>query len=146
MSERYKAVERSESGHDCCFEATVVDTQPLNPSFCGKPVWVCECYDIESAQKIVDALNTAHCNYEEELFCVRQDRDSHFGEMMRAIERLDALQAECEKLRGLLAEIGSGCSRRVMPSEQTIASWAEAIDAAIAEGEGVRGGGSNARA
>src|SRR5690554_5106743 len=39
---------------------------------------------------------------EEELFCVRQDRDTHFGEMMRAIEQVDAMKAECEKLRNLL--------------------------------------------
>lgn len=44
----------------------------------------------------------------------------------------ETLQAECETLRGLLDEIGRGCSRRVMPSEQTIASWAEAIDTALA--------------
>lgn len=51
-----------------------------------------------------------------------------------SLEDYEALQAECEELRGLLAEIGSGCSRRVMPSEQTISSWAEAIDAALQEG------------
>lgn len=59
MSERYKAVEGSESAH-CCFEATVVDTQTPRPSFCGDPDWVCECYDMETAQKIADALNAAH--------------------------------------------------------------------------------------
>ena len=37
--------------------------------------------------------------HEEELFRVRQDRDAHFGEMMRALERVDAMKAECEKLR-----------------------------------------------
>jgi|SRR5690606_1290397 len=36
---------------------------------------------------------------EEELFQVRQDRDAHFGELMRALEQVDALQAECERLR-----------------------------------------------
>lgn len=30
--------------------------------------------------------------YEEELFCVRQDRDAHFGELIRAIEQTDALK------------------------------------------------------
>lgn len=30
--------------------------------------------------------------YEEELFCVRQDRDAHFGELIRAIEQADALK------------------------------------------------------
>src|SRR5690606_29297584 len=43
-----------------------------------------------------EALQAA---YEEELFCVRQDRDTHFGELMRALEQVDALKAECEKLR-----------------------------------------------
>lgn len=52
MSERYKVVEGSESAH-CCFEATVVDTQ-----FCNE--LVCECFDMESAQKIADALNAAY--------------------------------------------------------------------------------------
>lgn len=42
--------------------------------------------------------------YEGELFTVRQTRDSHFGEMMRAFEQVDALQAECEKLRTTLSE------------------------------------------
>ena len=58
MSERYKAVEGSESGH-CCFDATVVDTQAPNPLFC----WVCECFDMGNAQKIADALNAAHADY-----------------------------------------------------------------------------------
>lgn len=43
-----------------------------------------------------EALQAA---YEEELFQVRQDRDTHFGALMRALEQVDALQAECEKLR-----------------------------------------------
>jgi len=42
--------------------------------------------------------------YEEELFCVRQDRDTHFGELMRAIEQVDAMKAECEKLRAAMIE------------------------------------------
>lgn len=37
--------------------------------------------------------------HEEELFCVRQTRDTHFGELMRALEQVDELKAECEKLR-----------------------------------------------
>ena len=59
MSERYKVVEGSESGH-CCFEATVVDTKTPNPSFRNEPDWVCECFDMGSAQKIADALNAAN--------------------------------------------------------------------------------------
>lgn len=43
----------------------------------------------------------------------------------------EALEAECERLRNLLVEIERGCSRRDMPSEQTISSWADAIHAAI---------------
>lgn len=53
MSERYKVIWGSESGH-CCFEATVVDT------FCDEPVLVCECFNMENAQKIADLLNAAH--------------------------------------------------------------------------------------
>lgn len=59
MSERYKVVEGSESAH-CCFKATVVDTQATNPLFLDEPDWVCECFDMESAQKIADALNAAN--------------------------------------------------------------------------------------
>lgn len=45
-----------------------------------------------------EALQAAH---EEELFCVRQDRDGHFGELMRALEQVDVMKAECERLRKL---------------------------------------------
>lgn len=46
-----------------------------------------------------EALQAA---YEEELSQLRQTRDAHFGEMMRALEQVDALKAECEELRNLL--------------------------------------------
>src|SRR5690554_2208388 len=46
-----------------------------------------------------EALQATH---EEELFQVRQDRDTHFGELMRALEQVDALQVECEKLVEML--------------------------------------------
>ena len=59
MSARYKVDEGSESAH-CCFEATVVDTQTPHPSFRNEPDWVCECFDMEIAQKIADALNASH--------------------------------------------------------------------------------------
>ena len=59
MSERYKAVKGSESGH-CCFDATVVDTQTPHPLFAREHYYVCECFDMEDAQKIADALNAAH--------------------------------------------------------------------------------------
>lgn len=64
--------------------------------------------------------------------CERLDRESQnlsdqLGRCDR--ERLKAM-AECEKLRNLLVEIERGCSRRDMPSEKTISSWADAIEAA----------------
>lgn len=59
MSERYKAVKGSESGH-WCFDSTVVDTRTPHPEFTGDHYWVCECFDMEDAQKIADALNAAH--------------------------------------------------------------------------------------
>lgn len=64
MSERYKAVEGSESAH-CCFEATVVDTQTPHPMFAGNHDWVCECYDMEAAQKIASAMNAAYRKQQE---------------------------------------------------------------------------------
>lgn len=54
MNERYKAVEGSKTAH-CCFEATVVDTLASIDDF----AWVWECFDMENAQKIADALNAA---------------------------------------------------------------------------------------
>lgn len=41
-----------------------------------------------------EALQAA---YEEELFQLRQTRDAHFGELVKALEQVDALQAECER-------------------------------------------------
>lgn len=51
-----------------------------------------------------EALQAAH---EEEIFCVRQDRDAHFGELMRALEQVDAMKAECEKLRSIISDLKS---------------------------------------
>ena len=48
-----------------------------------------------------EALKAAH---EEELFCVRQNRDTHFGALMQALEQVDAMKAECEKLRTAMIE------------------------------------------
>jgi hypothetical protein len=45
---RYQVIEGSGSGH-CCFEATVVDTSKMNTA--------CECFRMEDAQLICDALN-----------------------------------------------------------------------------------------
>lgn len=49
-----------------------------------------------------EALQAAH---EEELFQVRQDRDAHFGEMMRALEQVDAMKAESELLRAAIRRL-----------------------------------------
>lgn len=64
---RYQLREGSESGH-CCFNYTIVDTTKPVLSSQGKPfvdsrgrAWfetVCECFDEESAQKILRALNS----------------------------------------------------------------------------------------
>ena len=51
---RYQVKNESVSAH-CCFEATVVDTQVLDEL--GHPETVCECFDMENAQKVADALN-----------------------------------------------------------------------------------------
>ncbi len=60
MSERYKVVDGSESAH-CCFEATVVDTtKPLmigGEHYNNRYVEVCECFSIEEANLIANALN-----------------------------------------------------------------------------------------
>src|SRR5690554_6657505 len=64
-----------------------------------------ELNDVALVQLIdYEALKAAH---EEELFCLRQDRDAHFGELMRALEQVDALRAECEKLRTAMIEAKS---------------------------------------
>lgn len=49
MEERYKISEKSDSGH-CCFEATVIDTENPIKS-------ICECFSIEAAKTICNALN-----------------------------------------------------------------------------------------
>lgn len=46
---RYEVREGSESCH-CCFEATVVDTTKPDEI-------ICECFSIEYAKKIAEALN-----------------------------------------------------------------------------------------
>lgn len=61
MSERYKVVKGSESGH-CCFEATVVDTQTHTN---GEFDEVCECFNMEIAQEVADALNAAQRKQQE---------------------------------------------------------------------------------
>lgn len=61
---RYQVLETSKSAH-CCFEATVVDTarpEMLNGEpwiYNGVPQFesVCECFAVEDARRIADALN-----------------------------------------------------------------------------------------
>lgn len=59
---RYKVVGGSQSAH-CCFTATVVDT--YNPviidgeHYENQFAQVCECFDLEDAEKIADALNAS---------------------------------------------------------------------------------------
>lgn len=48
---RYEVVEGSETGHDCCFGATVIDTTITYSN------WVCECSNKEDADMICEALN-----------------------------------------------------------------------------------------
>jgi hypothetical protein len=56
MTERYKIVEGSQSGH-CCFDFTVVDTQePLSYDPEGFKA-ICECFELRDAQVVCNALN-----------------------------------------------------------------------------------------
>src|SRR5690554_3214788 len=79
---------------------------------------------------------------EEELFQVRQDRDTHFGALMQALEQVDALKAECEKLRALLSQSApivhahaeaSHLLEGFRPKRNQWDDLAEAIDAALHE-------------
>jgi len=60
MSERFKAIEGSD-GHDCCFDATVIDTtKPVmiaGRHYKDKLETVCECTTMEDAVMIALALN-----------------------------------------------------------------------------------------
>lgn len=58
MSERYKAVEGSDTEH-YGMGATVIDTHTPRMGYEGKFDWVCQCFSMETAQKIADALNAA---------------------------------------------------------------------------------------
>lgn len=55
MKKRYEVVNESVSYH-CCFVATVIDTT-ITEKFASQTV--CECFELEHAQKIADALNSA---------------------------------------------------------------------------------------
>jgi hypothetical protein len=50
----FLAIEGSQSAH-CCFAATVIDTS--SPQTYGEFHAVCECFSLEEAQLIADALN-----------------------------------------------------------------------------------------
>ena len=54
---RYQAVEGSQQGHACCFDATVVDTQIVRRYADEKFEVVCECFDMGTAQRIATALD-----------------------------------------------------------------------------------------
>lgn len=49
---RYKIIEKSVSAH-CCFDATVVDTKKPK----GMEQVVCECFSLEDATLVCEALN-----------------------------------------------------------------------------------------
>lgn len=55
---RYKVIDESVSAH-CCFEATVVDTETLDPVWHAKnsKKTVCECFSRADAQRVARALN-----------------------------------------------------------------------------------------
>lgn len=61
MSDRYKVLPGSQSGH-CCFDATVVDTHTPQNNWHGKePRYeaVCECFDLADAELVAAGLNNA---------------------------------------------------------------------------------------
>lgn len=64
-TERYAIIPGSDSGH-CCFEFTVVDMynskeQTYTYTYKDEKYWeyavMCECFDLESASKVCEALN-----------------------------------------------------------------------------------------
>jgi len=56
MTDRYKVVSGSTSGH-CCFSATVVDTSKPCKYAEGEYESICECFENEDAERIVAAMN-----------------------------------------------------------------------------------------
>lgn len=58
MEDRFKVVEGSQSGHDCCYKYTVVDTtKPEKYGAPGEFEGVCELVEKETANWVCDALN-----------------------------------------------------------------------------------------
>lgn len=66
---------------------------PIDPD-----IHCCEWTLHRERERIHAEFADALAAHEEELFRVRQDRDAHLGEMMRALEQVDAMKAECETL------------------------------------------------
>lgn len=63
---RYKIVKGSESAH-CCFDYTIVDSDTISMTYRDGSVdykTMCECFDLEEAQVILDALNRVNDNAE----------------------------------------------------------------------------------
>lgn len=52
---KWEVEEGSVSGHSCCFQATVVDADRIDPDD-GKPGPICECSTAEDAEMICQAL------------------------------------------------------------------------------------------
>lgn len=59
FAERYAVVLGSQTAH-CCFEATVVDTHERSSIFPDQFIPICECFNVEDAQLIANALNAGH--------------------------------------------------------------------------------------
>lgn len=63
MADRYKVVGNSQSGHGCCFGATVVDTsRPVmvdGKHYDGRFEPICECFEAADADAIAAAMNAA---------------------------------------------------------------------------------------
>ena len=55
MVNRYLVEEGSQSGHSCCFDFTIVDSEYQNSS-------ICECCDKEEVKLICKALNNYEVN------------------------------------------------------------------------------------
>lgn len=53
---RYQVVPDSVSSH-CCFRATVIDSKSPSKFYPGLYETVCECFSLEDANKVADALN-----------------------------------------------------------------------------------------
>lgn len=62
------------------------------------PSCVNDDWEYESLIRLSD-YEAMKAEYEEELFQVRQTRDSHFGSLAKSIEQVVALQDECDQLR-----------------------------------------------